>query len=141
MGKITMHTGSTEIRITLIDRIVLVLLVLAGFEAAIFYADYWFFGGHRTNLILFIILSYAVFRGVVRSAVSWIFFLFVKIPLPVAVAHQEPVDILITAMPGEPFAMFATTIKEALLVEDPREMMERLFHLWWSKIHGEEAAQ
>jgi hypothetical protein len=24
-----------------------------------------------------------------------------------------------------------------LLVEDPREMMERLYHLWWSKIEGD----
>jgi ATP-dependent Lhr-like helicase len=37
-------------------------------------------------------------------------------------------------VPPLSFAMYATKIKEALLVEDPREMMERLFHLWWSKI-------
>jgi ATP-dependent Lhr-like helicase len=32
------------------------------------------------------------------------------------------------------FGMFASRIKEALLVEDPRETMERLFNHWWSKI-------
>jgi ATP-dependent Lhr-like helicase len=32
------------------------------------------------------------------------------------------------------FALFATKIKEALLVEDPREMTERLYHLWWKKL-------
>ena len=37
-------------------------------------------------------------------------------------------------VPPLSFALFATKIKEALLVEDPRETMERLFHLWWSKI-------
>jgi ATP-dependent helicase Lhr and Lhr-like helicase len=37
-------------------------------------------------------------------------------------------------VPPLSFALFATKIKEALLVEDPRETMERLFNLWWSKI-------
>jgi ATP-dependent Lhr-like helicase len=37
-------------------------------------------------------------------------------------------------VPPLSFALFATKIKEALLVEDPRETMERLFHLWWSRI-------
>ena len=37
-------------------------------------------------------------------------------------------------VPPLSFALFATKIKEALLVEDPRETMERLYHLWWSKI-------
>jgi ATP-dependent Lhr-like helicase len=31
------------------------------------------------------------------------------------------------------FAMYATRIKEALLVEDPYETMERLYHQWWSE--------
>jgi ATP-dependent Lhr-like helicase len=40
----------------------------------------------------------------------------------------------IQQVPPLSFALFATKIKEALMVEDPRETMERLFHLWWSKI-------
>jgi ATP-dependent helicase Lhr and Lhr-like helicase len=39
-------------------------------------------------------------------------------------------------VPPLSFAMYATKIKEALLVEDPRETMERLFHLWWSRIEN-----
>jgi ATP-dependent Lhr-like helicase len=39
-------------------------------------------------------------------------------------------------IPPLSFAMYATKIKEALLVEDPRETMERLFHLWWSRIEN-----
>jgi ATP-dependent Lhr-like helicase len=41
-------------------------------------------------------------------------------------------------VPPLSFAMFATRIKEALLVEDPQETMERLFHQWWEELHGEE---
>ena len=40
----------------------------------------------------------------------------------------------IDRVPPLSFALFATKIKEALMVEDPREMTERLFHLWWSKL-------
>jgi ATP-dependent Lhr-like helicase len=40
----------------------------------------------------------------------------------------------IERVPPLSFALFATKIKEALLVEDPREMTERLYHLWWSKL-------
>jgi ATP-dependent Lhr-like helicase len=43
-------------------------------------------------------------------------------------------------VPPLSFALFATKIKEALLVEDPRETMERLYHLWWSKLEGEKIA-
>jgi ATP-dependent helicase Lhr and Lhr-like helicase len=42
----------------------------------------------------------------------------------------------IDRVPPLSFAMYATKIKEALLVEDPRETMERLFHLWWSRIEN-----
>jgi hypothetical protein len=39
-------------------------------------------------------------------------------------------------VPPLSFAMYATKIKEALLVEDPWEVQERLFHQWWSEIGG-----
>ena len=37
------------------------------------------------------------------------------------------------------FAMYATKIKEALLVEDPYQTMERLYSLWWSRLEPSEA--
>ncbi len=40
-------------------------------------------------------------------------------------------------VPPLSFAMYATKIKEALLVEDPYETMERLYHKWWSEIEHE----
>jgi cellulose synthase (UDP-forming) len=92
------------------DRIVLGVLVLIGIQAALYYADYWFFGGHRKNIILFIILSYAVFRGVARSVASWVIFLFVSIPKRRTVPESVSVDVLTTAMPGEPYEMFERTL-------------------------------
>lgn len=42
--------------------------------------------------------------------------------------------VAVDRVPPLSFALFATKIKEALLVEDPREMTERLYHLWWSRL-------
>ena len=39
-------------------------------------------------------------------------------------------------VPPLSFAMYATKIKEALLVEDPYEVQERLFNHWWRELGG-----
>jgi ATP-dependent Lhr-like helicase len=50
---------------------------------------------------------------------------------------KKPVRLRRVAMvPPLSFAMYATRIKEALLVEDPYETMERLYHQWWSEIEN-----
>ena len=50
-------------------------------------------------------------------------------------AINKPMRIhAVDRVPPLSFAMYATKIKEALLVEDPRETMERLFHIWWSRL-------
>jgi ATP-dependent Lhr-like helicase len=36
------------------------------------------------------------------------------------------------------FAMYATKMREAVMVEDPFEMQERLFHQWWSELQSEQ---
>ena len=43
----------------------------------------------------------------------------------------------VTQVPPLSFGMYATQIKEALLVEDPRETLERLYRHWWTKIEGD----
>ena len=48
---------------------------------------------------------------------------------------QRPVRLRrVERVPPLSFAMYATKIKEALLVEDPYETLERLYHQWWSEI-------
>ena len=44
---------------------------------------------------------------------------------------------VVEKVPPLSFAMYATKIKEALLVEDPWEVQERLFHQWWSAIEAD----
>jgi ATP-dependent Lhr-like helicase len=47
----------------------------------------------------------------------------------------------VAQVPPLSFAMYATKIKEALLVEDPFETMERLYHQWWTEIQERQSAE
>ncbi len=50
-------------------------------------------------------------------------------------AALEPMRLRqVVHIPPLSFAMFATKIREALLVEDPSETVERLFNLWWNDL-------
>jgi ATP-dependent helicase Lhr and Lhr-like helicase len=40
----------------------------------------------------------------------------------------------VAVVPPLSFGMYATRIREALLVEDPRETLERLYHHWWQNL-------
>jgi ATP-dependent Lhr-like helicase len=55
--------------------------------------------------------------------------------------EQKPIRLRrVTDVPPLSFGMYATKIKEALVVEDPRETLERLYHQWWTRLEGEAAA-
>lgn len=52
---------------------------------------------------------------------------------------QKPIRLrVISQVSPLSFGMYATQIKEALMVEDPRETMERLYHQWWEQLGGED---
>ncbi|MDB5103335.1 MAG: cellulose synthase [Fibrobacteres bacterium] len=121
MGEVTCDTGTRTIRISVLDRILMFLLLTAAVESALYFADFWFLGGHRKNLWLFPILSYAVFRSIGRNVVSWFIFQFTTIPKPGPARPDATVDVLMTAMPGEPFAMFETSLKAIAAIRHPHQ--------------------
>lgn len=54
------------------------------------------------------------------------------------VESKRPIRLrTVPLVPPLSFGMFATKIKEALLVEDPRETLEQLYHHWWNKLGGD----
>jgi ATP-dependent Lhr-like helicase len=65
---------------------------------------------------------------------------FVEIDAALAFLHaqqQRPVRLRqVSTVTPLSFAMYATKIREALLVEDPFEVQERLFHQWWNAIEA-----
>jgi ATP-dependent Lhr-like helicase len=51
--------------------------------------------------------------------------------------RDRPVKLIrVEHVPPLSFAMYATKMKEAVMVEDPFEMQERLFHQWWSELQS-----
>jgi len=110
MGKVVYDTGSRCITMQTLDKFILSILILLGIQSCLYYADFWFLGGHRQNMFFFVLLSYAIFRGVVRSIISWYFMLFLHIPRFDKAPAGKTVDVLTTAMPGEPYEMFEKTL-------------------------------
>jgi ATP-dependent Lhr-like helicase len=54
--------------------------------------------------------------------------------------QKRPVKLIRVAhVPPLSFAMYATKMKEAVMVEDPFEMQERLFHQWWGELQQSSA--
>jgi len=115
----TFFTGDRTISVSRLDKFIFAVLVVLGIQSALYFAEYWFFGDHRRNIVLFVILSYAIFRGIFRSITSWMFFLFVSIPKQVKGEKPFSVDVLTTAMPGEPYAMFETTLTALAAMHHP----------------------
>ena len=55
------------------------------------------------------------------------------------IQQRRPIKLCkVERVPPLAFAMYATKIKEALLIEDPFEVQERLFHQWWSEFENGE---
>jgi ATP-dependent Lhr-like helicase len=53
--------------------------------------------------------------------------------------HRRGTHVRLRQVPNVPplsFPMFATRIREALLVEDPQETLERLYHQWWTALEA-----
>jgi cellulose synthase (UDP-forming) len=119
VGKIEYFTGRDRISVSVFDKVVFVVLVIIAIQSSLYFADYWFFGDHRKNIILFIILSYVVFRNMFRSIISWFFFMFISIPVNRKHSSGYTVDVLTTAMPGEPFDMFKRTLTAIAAIKYP----------------------
>lgn len=112
------------------DKAILVLLVFLGFFSIGSFSRYWFHSDYRGNLFLFSLLSFGVFWGIFRSAVDWFLNLFAKTPsIKTQPSNKNSdfdlakirVDVLTTAMPGEPFAMFEKTLKAIAAITTPHD--------------------
>lgn len=52
--------------------------------------------------------------------------------------HRLPIRLRpVEQVPPLSFGMYATRLKETLMVEDPRESMERLCHQWWQRVENQ----
>jgi len=121
--------GSAHIRFPKVkrwERIGLIVLAAIGVEAFLFFVDYWFNVGVRRNSYLFWPLAFAVFWNPVRNLYNWWVYLWVKEPgrppaprFPNSFEPYGTADVLTTAMPGEPFAMFERTLAAIVAIRYP----------------------
>jgi cellulose synthase (UDP-forming) len=126
------------------DRLVLGVLIGAGFLSIALFADWWFAPAHVNHAPLFVVLSLAIWYGIGRMALGWINLLGVRRPPHRVAPEGARVAIFTTSSPGEPMAMFEKTLAACARIryphttyllddtEDPRfrELAERHGATW-----------
>lgn len=105
--------------ISRLEKFVLLALLTLGLESVIYFTHWWFWGGHRKQTAFFVILSFAIFWEIFRNLINWYIYSFVKTPEPQKRMHDFTVDVLTTAMPGEPYAMFEQSLEAIAAIEYP----------------------
>ncbi len=97
------------------------------------------------EVIFNVLQRYEPDHVLLREARRETFHTFVDVPSALAFldaqAHRPFRLRKVAYVPPLSFAMYATKIKEALMVEDPYETMERLYRMWWDEAQGENARE
>jgi cellulose synthase (UDP-forming) len=103
-----------------LERACLLTVLAFGALSALYFAEYWFLSDARREPGYFVLLSFAIFWGIQRSFVNAYIYFFITPPPPAPQRTQElSVDVLTTAMPGEPFAMFEETLSAIVAMRYP----------------------
>jgi cellulose synthase (UDP-forming) len=99
--------------------VVLGVLIGAGFLAVARFADWWFRPGHVGQPVLYVVLSLALWYGVLRLVLGWINLAAVRAPEHRPAPQGLRVAIFTTSSPGEPLAMFEKTLAACARVRYP----------------------
>ena len=103
-----------------LERALLLAVLAFGVLAAMYFAEYWFWSDARREPVYFAILSFAIFWGIQRSLINTYIYFFITPPPPEpGGVRGYTVDVLTTAMPGEPFAMFEETLTAIAAMRRP----------------------
>lgn len=105
--------------LTALDRALLLCVIAFGVLSALYFGEFWFLSEARREPVYFALLSFAIFWGVYRSCVNWYIYFFISPPPARAATRSYSVDVLTTAMPGEPFAMFEQTLAAIQAMSHP----------------------
>lgn len=101
------------------DRIVLAVLVMTGLLLVFRFGDWWFRPGHVHQPVLFVVLTLAIWYGVLRMVLGWINVIAVRTPPHLPAPEGLRVAIFTTSSPGEPLAMFERTLAACARIEYP----------------------
>jgi cellulose synthase (UDP-forming) len=103
-----------------LERAQLLAVLAFGLITAMYFAEYWFWSDARREPVYFAVLSFAIFWGIQRSLINAYIYFFISPPARSSTTPCElTVDVLTTAMPGEPFAMFEETLSAIAVMRYP----------------------
>ncbi len=104
---------------TVLDKIILLSLVIAGCINILFFGDFWFRNEHISNLPMFVILSLCFWYSILRLVLIWINYLKINKPKNIPAPPNLKVAIFTTSSPGEPLEMFEKTLEACKNIEYP----------------------
>lgn len=106
-----LFTFSEAKEATVLDKIVLLSLVIAGCISILSFADWWFRSVHISNFWMYIVLSFCLWYSIIRLILIWINYLKITKPKTVPAPHNLKVALFTTSSPGEPLEMFEKTLE------------------------------
>lgn len=98
-------------KVTALDKIILLSLVIAGCSSIVSFGNWWFKTMHISNYWMYIILSFCLWYSIIRLVLIWVNYLHISKPEPVAAPAGLKVAIFTTSSPGEPLEMFEKTLE------------------------------
>jgi cellulose synthase (UDP-forming) len=101
------------------DRVILYVLIAAGAVLVLRLADWWFRPVHVAHGTLFVLLSLALWYGVLRMVLGWVNLAAIRTVRPRAAPPGHRVAIFTTSSPGEPLSMFSKTLAACARVRYP----------------------
>ena len=101
------------------DRLLISVLAAIGVAAVLLLADWWFRPDHVAHPTLYVLLSLAFWYGISRIIIGWINYLAISRPAHRPAPAGLKVAIFTTSSPGEPLAMFETTLAACARVRYP----------------------
>lgn len=98
----------------------LAILVVAGGWSILYFADWWFREEHVASWIMFLMVSFLFWWGIIRTMIIWASYLSIKHPQPVPpYDRMRSVAIFTTSSPGEPLSMFEKTLDACARIRYP----------------------
>lgn len=101
------------------DHIIIYMLVGAGFIFTFRFLDWWFRPEHVEHIFSYVLLSLALWYGVLRMILGWINAMAIKRAPHIPAPEDMKVAIFTTSSPGEPLSMFEKTLEACSNIEYP----------------------
>ncbi len=100
-------------------KLVLSILVVAGIVSVLHFAEWWFRAEHVNSPVLYLVLTFIFWWGIIRMTILWISYLKIDKPTPIPALDGLRVAIFTTSSPGEPLSMFEKTLEACSKINYP----------------------